>query len=256
MARMPTSPPPGAPPAPAAHRPGTGRATVANARLTGLAGVTLLVLLAVQGVTIPAIGSMRSLHVFVGFLLIPPVLVKIASTGYRAVRYYTGDPDYRAAGAPQPLLRLLAPLVVVLTVVVLASGVALVAFGRSRPGWALAAHKASFILWFFVMTVHVLAYVWRAAGLAWADLSGRAGVRWRSARLAVVGASVVAGIALGVATLGWGAHFHRNRDRQGRGSDAIAGRPALSQAANASQRSLNGHQSQSTPVLAGKSHAP
>jgi len=84
---MPPAPPPGAPPAPASQRRAATRDTVANARLTGLAGVTLLVLLAVQGVTIPAIGSMRSLHVFVGFLLIPPVLVKIASTGYRAARH-------------------------------------------------------------------------------------------------------------------------------------------------------------------------
>ncbi len=184
------------------------RNTVGNARLTGLAGITLLVLLFAQGLTIPGVRAKLGWHVFIGFLLIPPLLVKLGSTGYRAVRYYTGDPAYRESGPPQAALRLLAPLVVVLTVVVMASGVALVAGGHHRTGWLLTVHKASFIGWFAVMTVHVLAYVGRAAGLAWADLSRRGRVAGRPARIAVVGVSVAAGVALGVATLGWANHWH------------------------------------------------
>ena len=184
------------------------RRTVANARLTGLAGIALVVLLFAQGLTIPGVRSKLGWHVFIGFLLIPPVLVKLGSTGYRAARYYTGDPAYRAAGPPRPALRFLAPLVVISTVAVLATGVALVAGGRHHGGWLSAAHKMSFLVWFAVMTVHVLAYAARAAGLAWADVTGRGRVRWRAWRLTLVGASLAAGIGLGLATLGWARHWH------------------------------------------------
>jgi len=252
---MPDDTPAGAPARPDApdapdlpHRRGV-RSTAANARLTGITGITLLVLLAAQGLTIPGVRAKLGWHVFIGFLLIPPVLIKAASTGYRAVRYYTGDPDYRAAGPPRPLLRVLAPLVVLLTLAVLATGVALVAGGHQHLGWLVAAHKLSFLLWFAVMTVHVLAYVWRAAGLAWAELTDRVGAPGRRLRLGLVAVSVAGGVALAVATRGWASGWHRQRDGQ------VAGRPAASQAANASQRSANGHQSQSAPVRPGKSHA-
>ena len=160
-----------APPSPVRAEPAGAartrlRSTVANARLTGLAGIVLVVLLFAQGLTIPGVRSKLGWHVFIGFLLIPPVLVKLGSTGYRAARYYTGDPAYRAAGPPRPALRFLAPLVVISTVAVLATGVALVAGGHHHGGWLSAAHKMSFLVWFAVMTVHVLAYAARAARLA------------------------------------------------------------------------------------------
>ena len=78
-----------------------------NARLTALAGAVLLVLLAVEGATILFLRPLLSVHVFVGMLLLGPVALKLASTGYRFVRYYTrqrastsrkGPP--RAADAP------------------------------------------------------------------------------------------------------------------------------------------------------------
>ena len=67
--------------------------------------------------------------------MIPPAVLKIASTGWRFVRYYAGAPAYRRKGPPPVLLRLLGPVVVILTVVLLASGVALgVGFiGRVGP---------------------------------------------------------------------------------------------------------------------------
>ncbi len=48
-----------------------------NARLTGGAAAMLLVLLAVEGVTIPFIGPLVGPHIFIGMLLIPPVLLKL-----------------------------------------------------------------------------------------------------------------------------------------------------------------------------------
>ena len=110
--------------------------TAGNERLTATTAVVLLVLLAVEGVTILSIRQLLSVHIVVGLLLIPPVVLKLASTGYRFVRYYPGDADYVAGPAPLAM-RLMAPLLVVSTLTVLGTGVALLALGpaptRCRP---------------------------------------------------------------------------------------------------------------------------
>src|SRR5437763_14360695 len=54
-----------------------------NARLTASAAVALLVLLAIEGVTILFIRSLLPVHVFVGMMLIPPIALKLASVGWR-----------------------------------------------------------------------------------------------------------------------------------------------------------------------------
>jgi len=72
----------------------------ANARLTSGAAVVLLVLLAAEGVTILRIRGLISVHVFIGMLLVPPVLVKTCSTVYRFARYYLGAPGFRRKGSP------------------------------------------------------------------------------------------------------------------------------------------------------------
>ena len=109
----------------------TAGGTEGNERLTAATGVVLLVLLAALGVTILRIHPLLSEHMFLGVLLIGPVALKMGSTGYRFIRYYTAEPRYRRKGPPPLLLRLLAPLVVLSTVVVFASGVALLLIGPS-----------------------------------------------------------------------------------------------------------------------------
>src|SRR5271156_6514170 len=99
--------------------------TAGNERLTAVTGAVLIVLLAVIGVTIISISQLLWVHLFVGMLLIGPVVLKLGSTGYRFVRYYTGNPRYRRVGPPPTLLRVIAPIVVLTTIVVLVSGVAL-----------------------------------------------------------------------------------------------------------------------------------
>src|ERR1700693_580151 len=87
-----------------------------NARLTALSGALLLVLLAVEGATIPFLRSLLSVHIFVGMLLLGPVALKLGSTGYRMIRYYTRDREYVEAGPPAPLMRVLvAPVLVIST---------------------------------------------------------------------------------------------------------------------------------------------
>ena len=70
--------------------------------------------------TIPQLRQFVSVHLFVGMLLIGPVALKMASTGYRFLRYYTGNVAYRRKGPPELVLRLIGPIVVLSTVAVFA----------------------------------------------------------------------------------------------------------------------------------------
>jgi hypothetical protein len=69
--------------------------TEGNEILTSATAVVLTLLLIAEGVTIVLIGDMLSAHLFIGMALIPPVLLKLGSTGYRFARYYTGARIYR-----------------------------------------------------------------------------------------------------------------------------------------------------------------
>ena len=113
----------------------TGGGPDGNEQLTTVTGVILIVLLAVIGFTIPQLRQFIWLHLFVGLLLIGPVLLKMASTGYRFVRYYTHNAEYRRKGPPEIALRLIAPIVVLSTVGVFATGIGLMIVGptRSQP---------------------------------------------------------------------------------------------------------------------------
>lgn len=176
-------------------------AVEANARLTGWTALVLVVLLAAEGVTILAIRQLLPAHFFLGFLLVPPVLLKLGSTGYRFVRYYARDHRYRSAGAPQIGLRLLAPVVVVSTVVVFASGIELWLFGDRFGGIWLTAHKLGFVIWFGTTAIHVVAYVAKAPRLVWADL--REPLRGAGTLRGLVVASLVLGLVLALATSQW-----------------------------------------------------
>lgn len=175
-----------------------------NARLTGGMAAVLFVLLAAEGLTILQIRGLLSEHVFIGMLLVPPVLVKTGSTTYRFARYYLGTPAFRQKGPPAALLRLLGPFVVLLTFAVLATGIALLLVGPSLRGQMLTLHKASFILWIIAMTVHVLGHLADTARLAPRDWMRRTRrqVTGASARQWTIAASLVAGVLLGLLFLG------------------------------------------------------
>src|SRR3981081_1875650 len=83
----------------------TDPGVVANERITSLTGALLVVLLIMIGVTVLRVRELLPQHFLLGFLLTPPLLLKMASTGYRFVRYYTRDPSYRRAGPPPLFLR-------------------------------------------------------------------------------------------------------------------------------------------------------
>ena len=181
------------------RRPAPGGGTEGNERLTALTGTILLAGFAAEGVTLLALGRLLTLHVFLGMLLIGPVLLKIASTGYRFIRYYAGTAPYVSKGPPAPFLRVLGPFVILTSLTVLGSGVGLAVAGPHRGPWLLL-HKASFVLWFGVMTIHVLAYAWRlprllVSGRGAAALSGTR-IRW-----ALVGISLLGGLLIAILTV-------------------------------------------------------
>jgi hypothetical protein len=160
----------------------------ANARLTGAAAAALLVLLAAEGATVPFIGPLLGPHIFIGMLLIPPVLLKIGSTGYRFARYYTHDGPYVAKGPPPIALRVLAPGVVLTTLALFGTGVALLIAGPPS-NTMIFAHKLSFIAWVALMTLHVLGHLLEVPKLALADWRAKGP---REARLAGAGTRTLA----------------------------------------------------------------
>jgi hypothetical protein len=194
-----------------------------NERLTAATAFVLVVLLAALGLTILSIGPLIWWHVLLGMLLIPPVLLKLGSTGWRFLRYYARAPEYVRRGPPLLPLRLLAPLVIAATLAVFATGVALLVVGPAG-GILVGLHKASFVIWFFVTAIHVLAHVRSLPQLAGADWRRRlsppqrhvAGTNWRRLLLA---ASIVAGAVLAVATVRyaqpWVHWFAANRGGDG-----------------------------------------
>jgi hypothetical protein len=180
-----------------------------NARLTGTVAAILLVLLAAEGVTVLRIHSLLTPHVFIGMLLVPPVAVKMGSTGYRFVRYYAGAPAYRRKGPPPAVLRVLGPIVVLLTIILFASGIALLFVGAGLRRDLLLVHKASFVLWLGAMTVHVLGHLLDTVRLTSSDLYWRTREQVAGAGLRqwTIAASLVLGALLGVLFVGHVGHY-------------------------------------------------
>jgi hypothetical protein len=189
-------------PAPSRLEGLTGGGTIGNERLTALTGTTLLALLAVIGVTLLQLRQLLWVHLFVGMLLIGPVALKLASTGYRFVAYYTANPSYRRKGAPAIVLRAIAPIVVLSTVVVLASGVALLFAGPSSRDELLPIHKLSFIAWAAFFAIHVLAHLPSIPRALRGDLRRSAtwgeNVPGRNGRFLSLAGALTAGVVLAV----------------------------------------------------------
>jgi hypothetical protein len=189
-----------------------------NERLTSSTGLVLLVLLAVETLTTLALRTYLPVHIFLGLLLLPPVALKLASTGWRFARYYARNEAYRLEGPPRPLLRMLAPLLVAATSSLFGTGVALIIVGH-RDGQLRTMHTLSFIAWGVLMIVHVLAYLTRVLRLGPADWRRKtdhivAGV---SSRRALIAGALLAGVIVALATYptqqAWLNHRHEHRDR-------------------------------------------
>lgn len=178
----------------------------ANERITALTGVLLFVLLALMGVTVLGVRRLLPEHFLLGFLLIPPLALKMASTAYRFGRYYTGDKQYRRAGPPELLMRLIGPIVVISTVAIFATGIELWLFGLRYGSFWVEAHKLSFLIWLPATAVHVLGHADRTARAAAEEIAVPPPATAITRRSLVVG-SLVAGAVLAAASLTYATPF-------------------------------------------------
>lgn len=174
-----------------------------NERLTAMTGTVLLILLVVECYTILRIGRLLTLHVFLGMLLLGPVVLKAGSVLYRFARYYTGNAPYRRKGPPALLLRVIGPILMLLTACVFGSGVMLAVTGPSfgpPTGW-LEVHRISFIAWAFFIIIHVLAYVPRLPRLLAAEGRAAEVLGGRGTRLVLLIAALLAGLVIALLTV-------------------------------------------------------
>src|SRR5258707_7191376 len=126
-----------------------------NERLTASTAAVLLVVLALEGLTLLGVKQFLKPHIFLGLLLIPLVLLKLASTGWRMTSYYRRSAEYVRRGPPALLLRMIvAPVLVVSTIVLIGTRIAAASLGDS--GMLLTLHKLSFFVWLGAMSIHVL----------------------------------------------------------------------------------------------------
>jgi len=166
-----------------------------NGQLTAVVAAVLLALLAIEGATLLQIRALLTVHAFVGMLLIPVVSLKLASTGWRMLGYYRRSEEYVRLGPPPTVLRaIVAPVLMLSTLVLFATGTALLVLGQTE-GTIVGLHKASFIVWFGAAGVHGLAHVTKLPRLLRARATG-AGLR-----LALATGAVAVGALLAIATL-------------------------------------------------------
>ena len=185
-----------------------GGGPAGNARLTAVTGLVLLAGFVAELVTLLDVSGLIDWHVAIGVLLVPPALLKTASTGWRMIRYYAGSqvPGIRSAAV---LLRLLGPVVVLSTLGLLGSGLALVALGPDASRHtlvralgqrvdAITVHQAFFACWSVATGLHVLARLAPAMALA----GRRAAVPGGRRRFAAVAVTLVVAAIAAVLLLG------------------------------------------------------
>src|SRR5438552_17062831 len=136
-------------------------AVAGNERMTALAGAVLLVLILMELVSAAVLRTLLSVHVFIGVGLSGPLVVKLGSTGNRFLRYYTGSPAFVRRGPPRLALRVMAPLLIVTTLVVIGSGIGLVLTGPRHAGPLLPLHGFSVLVWLPLIAIHVFAHIRR-----------------------------------------------------------------------------------------------
>jgi hypothetical protein len=197
-------------PSPPTRRRSLFTAADGNARLTATAGLVLLVLLPIEGLTLLSLHSLLSVHMLVGVALIPPVALKLGSTFYRFFHYYRGSSIFREKGPPQLVMRILiAPALVISTIGLFGSGIALLLLEHPNS-LVYTVHKASFIVWIGAIGIHTLAYLRHLPRLALADwVRGRGEAFGRRLRRRVVAASLLAGGGAALVALPLVAGWHR-----------------------------------------------
>jgi hypothetical protein len=111
------------------------------------------------------------------------------------LRYYLRGEEYVRRGPPHLFLRVLvAPVLLLSTLVLFSTGVALLVLGQTE-GTVVGLHKASFIVWFGAAGLHVLAHALKLPGVLRGKVPGVA------LRVSLVTGAVLSGALLAIATL-------------------------------------------------------
>jgi hypothetical protein len=188
--------------------PGTG-GPAGNLALTAWTGLVLLVLSLAELLTLFDVRGLIPWHVALGALLIPPALMKTASTGWRMSRFYLGSAPYQEAGPPPLLLRLLGPFVVVSTLGLLGTGILLVLLGQDRAQQSLVTalgfradwvtvHQGFFAVWVAAVGLHLLGRIVPALRATVAPRAGSGTVPGRWTRVLWFVAMLASAAALAV----------------------------------------------------------
>jgi hypothetical protein len=167
----------------------------ANERLTASLGAVLFVLLVGIAITVLYVQRLLLAHYVVGLLLVPPVALKLLSTGYRFARYYMHDRDYRLAGAPPFLLRFgVAPILVLSTVAVFLTGLELWLLGLRFGSVWMTAHTVSAVVFVIAAGMHLIGHARRSAAAALEDVAVPSSPDVFTRRSIVVGALILGAV--------------------------------------------------------------
>lgn len=175
---------------------------LANQRLTSVVGALLfLLVVAIAGTTL-SMPQFLSAHYLVGVLMLPLVVLKIGTTGYRFARYYSRATAYRLAGPPAQLQRLLvAPVLVASTLAVFATGIELWLFGLRFGSFWTTAHTLSAVAFMFAIGGHLLAHLRRSAEAAVAETTAPRSRPVATRRVLVLGTLLFGVVLAGVSVL-------------------------------------------------------
>ena len=174
---------------------------VGNERITALAGAVLLVLIVVELLSAAVLRTLMPIHVFAGVPLAGPLVVKLGSTSWRFLRYYTGSPAFVRRGPPHLALRLMAPLLIAAMLVVIGSGIGLIITGPGSAGLLVPLHGFSVLVWLPLIAIHTFAHILRLPGLVkddWCKSSGKNNISGRGSRLGVNLGALLAGLVAAI----------------------------------------------------------
>jgi hypothetical protein len=180
---------------------------LANQRVTSVVGALLSLLVVAIAVTTLSMPQFLPAHYVVGLLMLPPVVLKLATTGYRFARYYLGATAYRLAGPPAQLQRLLiAPVLVASTAAVFASGIELWLFGlRFGSSWTTA-HTLSAVVFVFALGAHLVAHLRGSAEATLAETTAPPSRPVTTRRVLVLG-TLLFGVVLAGASVAYATPF-------------------------------------------------
>jgi hypothetical protein len=239
-------------------RTGMSSPAEGNARLTASTSAVLLALLGIEVSTVLiSVKSHLTLHVMAGLILVPPLLVKIASVSWRFIRYYRYDAEYRRKGPPAPVLRILGPVLLIVTLVLFVSGITLLlapgAFGGPR-GVMYKIHDLSFYAWMLLILAHLAGHARELRRLAPRDWvrRTRAAVPGALIRQSIVLAAFAAGLALALSLVGHVGTFQNSAPHSavtGRHMSATATRGKEARSTRSSGSSVSHSRS---PIFAGR----